>query len=87
MGYYVAIGTQIKYKKIQFGLSYIIDYSKAEFPINGPFGIASSLSFSPNNSTNKTINHFVNFDYRITFHERFCTYDCSQKYIKIQEKM
>ena len=84
VGYYGTIGTQIQYKKISIILSYIIDYSKAEYPFDGPFGLATSFSFFPN-SDNRTINHFVNFDYRITFHERFCTYDCSQKYNKTQE--
>ncbi len=84
VGCYGNIGGQINYKKFGFGLAYILDYSDAN-GLDGPFGVATTLSFSPNHSDNKVINHFINLDYRITFHQRFCTFDCSQKYNKIQE--
>jgi hypothetical protein len=85
VGYYGNIGGQINYKKIGFGIAYIIDYSDADLPFDGPFGLAANLAYSPNYSSNKIINHFINLDYRITFHKRFCKYDCNQKYNKIQE--
>ena len=85
VGSYGSIGAQFRYNKIVLSLSYLIDYSKTNFPFDGPFGLAISTSYFPNYSNDKVINHFINLDYRITFHERSCTYDCSQKYNKAQE--
>jgi hypothetical protein len=85
IGYYGGIGTQVRYKKIGLSLSYIIDYSKTELPFNGPSGFAFSISYYPNPSENKKINHYINTDYRLVFHKRFNLSNSSNKFNKTHE--
>ena len=85
VGFYGGIGAQATYNKIGFSLSYLVDYSKDELPINGPFGFNTSLSYYFLLPNKKIITPFVNMDYRILFHKRYCKYDCSKKYNKTHE--
>jgi hypothetical protein len=85
IGFYGAVGAKIKRKNLELSLAYLIDYSKAEFPVNGPFGFGLSLSYFPNYTDKKIISQYINTDYRLIFHKRYCTYDCSVKYNKTDE--
>jgi len=85
IGFYGGVGAQIQRDNITFSLSYLVDYSKADFPVDGPFGIGISISYFPNHIDKKIIKQYLNTDYRLIFHKRYCIYDCSKKYNKTNE--
>jgi hypothetical protein len=85
LGYYGGIGSQVRYKKVGLSLAYIIDYSKADLPFDGPSGLAISICYYPTPSPNKRINHYINTDYRLVFHKRFNISNDSKKYNKSHE--